>query len=222
MGQGAQQQIKERKQNKNEMHHHNLRVSKNRNEPLSYMENIEQQAQSSKEFWTSNEANNSKRVPTEKQRFKDKVSTSNRGYYQERGSIVRDYTPIDPHKLPLKQVTSNIKEKVASLTNKAQELDILKVKMGNGPQNPEPGPPDSIDELIGVSVVQVQDIVVLTSDKLNQEIFIECIYEVIQKSLFDDEVIRRGTGNPHSEESLYLRDKELTNISNINNMSPRN
>lgn len=111
---------------------------------------------------------------------------------------------------------------MSNLTSKAQDQDILKEQEGNDQQKPEAKPPDSMEELYNVPVGLVQELETVSGEKLNQELFMECIEVELEKSLSDDEVIRGDISKSYSEEELSLQDKKQTKIFNTNNLSPRN
>ncbi|OIT30842.1 hypothetical protein A4A49_27518 [Nicotiana attenuata] len=206
---------RERKQNKNEMHHHNLRVRKNRNDHLTYIEDNYQQTQSNKEYSNRNDANNRKRVTSKKQKLKDKVRTTKEAATNGEKSVHQGIYI----NFPLIQNIDNITGKTPNLTSKARDQDTLKEQEGNDQQKPEAKPPDSIEDLYNVPVNLVETD---HGDNLNQELFMECIKVELGKSLSDDEVIRRDTSKYYSEEELGLQDKKQTKILINNNLSPRN
>nr|XP_009598929.1 uncharacterized protein LOC104094661 [Nicotiana tomentosiformis] len=148
---------------------------------------------------------------SKKQRFKDKVSITKEVITKGDDQVPKTVPQWTLINFPLIQTTSYIKEKISSLTNKIQDLDILKEQEGNGHQNLEAEPPDSMEELFNVPVGQVQELDMVSGDKLNPEMFMEYIKEDIEKSLSDDEVIRGDIRKSYSEESLYLRNLATTN-----------
>lgn len=111
---------------------------------------------------------------------------------------------------------------MSNLTSKAQDQDILKEQEGNDQQKPEAKPPDSMEELYNVSVGLVQELETVSGEKLNQELFMECIEVELEKSLSNDEVIRGDISKSYSEEDLSLQDKKNTKIFNTNKLSLRN